>query len=218
MSLVKKIPVIRNLVRKMEFHRFQKEWRKKNPHNRTVAGSVFPLEIVSVGKHSYGMLNVYSYYPQQEQLSIGNFVSIAPEVKFVLGGNHSTDTFTSFPLKSLYSGIHQPEDARSKGPIKVEDEVWIGINSLILSGVTLSKGAVIAAGSVVTRDVPPYAVVGGNPAKVIKYRFPEAVIRQLMEVDLARFPDSVLKEHIDLMYQPLHQAQEVQRIIKTFNK
>lgn len=218
MPLIKKIPVIRNLARRMELSHFQKEWRKKNLHNRTFAASVFPSEIVSVGKHTYGMLNIYSYYPQHEQLSIGNFVSIAPEVKFVLGGNHSTDTLTSFPLKSFYSGTHQPEDARSKGSIKVEDEVWIGIGSIILSGVTLSKGAIIAAGSVVTRDVPPYAVAGGNPAKIIKYRFPEEVIRQLMETDLTQFSDPVLKENIDLIYHPLNQAEKVRSIVEILNK
>lgn len=202
----------------MELHRFQKEWRRKNRHNQTYASSVFPEGIVSVGKHSYGMLNLYSYYPAVEKLVIGNLVSIAPEVKFILGGNHPTNTLTCFPFKSFYAGNHQAADAQSKGPIIVEDEVWIGMGAIILSGVTISKGAIIGAGAVVTQNVPPYAVVGGNPAKIIKYRFPAEIIGRLIKLNLTQLPDAVLKKNMDLIYRPLNSMEETDKILQILNK
>lgn len=76
-------------------------------------------------------------------------------------------------------------DATSKGDILVGDDVWIGYRSTILSGVEIGQGAIIAAGSVVTKNVPPYAVVGGNPARVIRFRFSERIISKLMDLDFS---------------------------------
>ena len=103
---------------------------------------------------SYGLLNILSYSPSNERLQIGNYVSIAPNVLFILGGNHQINTITNFPLYSLLISPN-PIDSESKGLIVIEDEVWIGANATILSGVRIAKGAIIAAGSVVTKDVPP---------------------------------------------------------------
>lgn len=77
-------------------------------------------------------------------------------------------------------------ETQAKGNIIVNDDVWIGDSALILSGVEIGQGAVIAAGAVVTEDVPPYAVVGGVPAKVIKYRFRDDVIKELVKIDYAK--------------------------------
>ena len=215
MQLLKRIPVIRTILRNMELSMFQKNWRKKNKHNQTFASSIFPPDIVTVGSRSYGMLNIYSYYPKSERLTIGNYVSIAPDVKFVLGGNHQTETLTSFPLKSYFTGKHAKQDSCTHGHIVVEDEVWIGINAIILSGVRLGKGAVIAAGSVVTKDVPPYAIVGGNPAKIIRYRFPEDVREKLQLINLDEIPDSVLKEKLPLLYEKITDSRDFERIVKS---
>lgn len=84
-------------------------------------------------------------------------------------------------------------EARSKGSIVIKDDVWVGANSLILSGVTIGQGAVVAAGSVVTKDVPPYAIVGGNPAKIIRYRFEEKIIKKLLKIDYSKInPDKII--------------------------
>ena len=90
------------------------------------------------------------------------------------------------------------DEATSKGKIEISDDVWIGTNALILSGVHIGKGAVVAAGSVVTKDVPPFAIVGGVPAKVIKYRFPDDIIACLMKCDYSNISDDMIKEHFEL--------------------
>lgn len=218
MSILKRIPIIRTVLRNMELSTFQRNWRKKNKHNQTFAGSIFSTEIVTVGTHSYGMLNIYSYFPKNERLAIGNYVSIAPNVKFILGGNHQTQTLTSFPLESFFNKVHTGNDSRSNGQITVGDEVWIGTDVIVLSGVTLAKGAVIAAGAVVTKDVPPYSIVAGNPAKVIKYKFPEEVIKKLIPLNLIDIPESVLKENLNLLYERITDAEDIDRIIGQLTK
>jgi serine acetyltransferase len=91
-------------------------------------------------------------------------------------------------------------EATSKGDIIIKDDVWIGANAIILSGVTIGQGALIGAGAVVTKDVPPYAIVGGNPAKVIKYRFSEKVIKKLLEFDFSKLDQNKIKTNIEALY------------------
>lgn len=95
------------------------------------------------------------------------------------------------------------QDATTKGAVIIEAEVWLGANSIILSGVTIGKGAIVAAGSVVTKDVPPYTIVGGNPAKFIKNRVPETLIPLMNEIYLNDLDIEKVKQNIDLFYQPL---------------
>ncbi len=154
-------------------------WRGRNQHNNTSIGNFFDFDKVSVGRFSYGTLNVLMWGHPDEGLIIGSFVSIADDVKFILGGNHDISGFTSFPFKSIFMGAQQ--EAMTKGKISIEDDVWIGHGSTILSGVTLGQGSVVAAGAVVTKDVPAYAVVAGNPAKVVKYRFSSFVRDRLRD-------------------------------------
>lgn len=91
----------------------------------------------------------------------------------------------------------------SKDNITVGDDVWIGYRSTILSGVQIGQGAIVAAGSVVTKDVPPYAIVGGVPAKVIKYRFPQEVIDKLVKADYSRLTSEKISKNLNEMYLPL---------------
>lgn len=80
----------------------------------------------------------------------------------------------------------------------IKDDVWIGAQATIMSGVTIGQGAVIGAKALVTKDVPPYAIVGGVPAKVIKYRFEKEIIDELLKIDFSKFDYKVIKEHITL--------------------
>lgn len=130
-------------------------------------------------------------------------MSIAKNVQFILGGNHQIDAFTTYPLKAMYSEPYCEQDAATKGAVIIEDEVWLGANSIILSGVTIGKGAIVAAGSVVTKDVPPYTIVGGNPAKFIKNRVPERLIPLMSNVSLNDLDIEKVKQNIDLFYQPI---------------
>ena len=90
-----------------------------------------------------------------------------------------------------------------KGPIVIGDDAWIGYDCTILSGVTIGQGAVVAAGSVVTKDVPPYAVVGGTPARVIKYRFTPDVVEKMLTLDYAQLGDEAILRNQELLGQPI---------------
>ena len=176
-------------------------WRKLNRHNNTVAMRIFNRAKVSVGKYSYGHLNVFEWNIDGERLQIGNCVSLAEDVKFILGGNHSISGYSTFPFSAM-SGLAPNIDAQCKGAIIVNDDVWIGIGAIILSGVTIGRGAVVAAGSIVSRDIPPYAIVAGNPAKVIKYRLSEDEIRIASKLDFSKVQiDLINEDNIHVLYE-----------------
>lgn len=222
LPLYQKIPVLRSIIRNYEKLKFSKQWRLLNKHNLTTVGERrFPVEVVSVGKETYGMLNIMSVFADcGENLLIGNYVSIAPGVWFMLGVNHQTDTFTTFPLRTRLFGP-SPLDAICKGPLIIEDEVWIGSNSMIFSGITVGKGAIIAAGAVVTKDVPPYAIVGGNPAHIIKYRFSEEIIKLLLPIKLIDLSDDWLRNHIETIYKKIESVDDVlhiKKLIELYNQ
>lgn len=128
-----------------------------------------------------------------------------------MGAEHSTNHLSTFPFKVKLLGNEESE-ATSKGNIYIEDDVWIGFRTTILSGVQIGRGAVIAAGSVVTKDVPPYAIVGGVPAKIIKYRFESKMIEELLMVDYSKLTDEMVKEHIDELYTELKDIKQLEWI------
>jgi acetyltransferase-like isoleucine patch superfamily enzyme len=194
-------------------------WRKRNRHNETYLARKFDIDRVKVGRASYGPLDVRTFGPPDEQLTIGHFVSIADGVTFVLGGNHPYRGFSSFPFKVKLLG--HPHESQTKGPISVGDDVWIGTNAMILSGVTIGQGAIIGAGAVVTTDVPPYAIVAGNPMRVLKYRFSPAVIAKLLTLNFGLLHPDTLIAHADKLYEELTEAnidqilEQIQRVPAT---
>lgn len=121
-----------------------------------------------------------------DKLIIGKFCMIASGVEFIMNGaNHLTDATTAYPFAIFGSAWQQAMKNKTypnKGNTTVGNDVWIGYKTTIMPGVTIGNGAFIAAKSVITRDVPPYAVVGGNPAKIIRYRFPEDKIQELLQL------------------------------------
>lgn len=180
------------------------QWRKINKHNFTKLGSyIDTLDIVKVGNFSYGDINIQFFENNAEGLIIGNFVSIANDVKFILGGNHQMSTFTTYPLKSILIKKTPDIDAITKGKIIVEDEVWIGNGAIILSGIKIGRGSIVAAGSVVTKDIEPYSIVGGNPAKLIKYRFSKEIIIEREKININDFSKEDFIKNIDLFYDEL---------------
>jgi acetyltransferase-like isoleucine patch superfamily enzyme len=180
---------------------FQRKWRRKNRHNKTRAFTIFPINKISVGKKTYGTLKIIDYSPLDTKLIIGSYCSISPGVHFLLGGEHQIESISTFPFKVECFGYDY--EAGSKGDIVIADDVWIGTNAIICSGVKIGQGAIVAAGAVVTKDVPPYAIVGGNPAKIIKYRFPEESRDRLLKIDICKLFDSFTEVDIDLIYAPL---------------
>ena len=189
--MVKKILLLYKLYKE------KKKWRVQNPCNNTVMGSYFNRSLVHVGKATYGQINVINYSDNYE-LYIGSFCSIAPEVIFIVCGEHPVNHISTYPFKANY--CIDKYEAISKGNIVVEDDVWIGVRTTILSGVTIGQGAVIAAGSVVTKDVPPYAIVGGVPAKIIRMRFSSKQVERLLKIDYSKITEKMIKEHIDELY------------------
>jgi acetyltransferase-like isoleucine patch superfamily enzyme len=174
-------------------------WRKKNNHNETEIRNLFDFDRVTVGKCTYGVLNVYQWGNEDEFLEIGHYVSIADNVTFLTGGNHEYRGITTFPVKVKLLG--HSREALTNGKIKVGDDVWIGHNALILSGVQIGQGAIIAAGSVVAKDIPPYSIVGGNPAKIIKYRFPEFIIKEMLKINYEKINPEHLAELGESLYE-----------------
>jgi virginiamycin A acetyltransferase len=132
--------------------------------------------------------NVLYLYPfMGDKLIIGKFCAIAREVKFIMNGaNHKLDGISTYPFSIFSNGWERVtpkiEDLPFKGDTIVGNDVWIGYDSLIMPGVTIGDGAIIAARSVVVNDVAPYTIVGGNPARAIKTRFSEEKISMLLDI------------------------------------
>ena len=121
-----------------------------------------------------------------DKLLIGKFCAIASGVKFIMnGGNHETKPISSFPFEIFGNGWERIADKVSypmKGDTVVENDVWIGTEAVLMPGVRVGNGAVVATKAVVTKDVPDYAIVAGNPAVVVKMRFSDAEIQQLLRI------------------------------------
>lgn len=172
-------------------------WRRRNAHNFTViANEGFPLSLVTVGRGTYGSLHVVTFGGKGEGLRIGNYCSIAAGVTFLLSGEHRLDRVSTYPFKAQI--LHEA-GVRIWDPIVVEDDVWIGYGATILTGVTIHRGSVIAAGALVTSDVPPYSIVGGVPAKIIRSRVPEELIEPLAKLNWSQVDESFVRENMDLL-------------------
>ena len=188
-------------INKLKLYLFRKKYRRLNRHNRTSIKNFCDLSKVVVGKKTYGVLSVTDFSPADTKLRIGSYCSIAPNVRFLLGGEHQIKSISTYPFKVMSFG--DAREAGSKGDIVVKDDVWICDGAIICSGVTVGQGAIIAAGSVVTKDVEPYAIVGGNPALFIKWRFDEECRKRLCQMDIVKLFDSFTKEDMPLIYEDL---------------
>lgn len=157
---------------------------------------------MSIGKHTYGRPMIWNE-PNDANLIIGNFCSISQNVKIFLGGNHRIDWVTTYPFGHVNTNIFDTFNGNghptTKGNVVIGNDVWIGENATILSGVTIGDGAVIANNSHVVKNVEPYSIVGGNPAKFIKYRFSREQIEKLLQIQWWNWSDEKINKFIPLL-------------------
>lgn len=207
----KKIVTILGFIKFKSKINLKKKWKAKNRHNFTTLSNYYNFDNIIVGKYTYGQINASLFSPTNEKLYIGNYCSIGGDVKFIVAAEHDYKNLSSYPFKVMLGGCET--EALSKGDIVVEDDVWIGNNALILSGVTIGQGAVVAAGSVVTKDIEPYAIVAGNPAKVIKYRFEPEIIEKLKRIDYSKLTKEKALSVLPQLYTNLT-TENVDKILK----
>jgi chloramphenicol O-acetyltransferase type B len=159
---------------------------------------------VKVGRHTYGHEQIaIRSWDESTELRIGSFCSIADRVTVFLGGNHRSDWVTTYPFPTFADrwksarGIE--DDHVSKGDVVIGNDVWVGSNATIMSGVTVGDGAVIGTDSCVTRDVAPYAIVAGNPARRLRLRFDPETVEKLLAVRWWEWSDERIEANVRLL-------------------
>ncbi|WP_187275075.1 CatB-related O-acetyltransferase [Methylobacterium sp. WL120] len=156
----------------------------------------------SIGAYSYGRPKV-RFAESGRRLTIGRYCSIADKVEILLGGDHRLDWASTYPfaaMRGLWPEADAPADYHaSRGDVSIGHDVWLGSGCMILSGVTVGHGAVVAARAVVAHDVPPYAVVAGNPARVVRTRFDEAMVADLVACAWWDLPHATVARLVPLL-------------------
>lgn len=184
---------------------FRRRWRRRFPESQIVPRNVFGADGVEVGRGSYGAVRVVTS-SENPRIRIGAWCSFA-DITVVCGNEHPMDRLTTYPFRAKLlrecGGEGVPKGDRG---VTICDDVWVGHNAVILDGVTLGRGCVVGAGAVVSKDVPPYGVAVGNPARVVKSRFPEEVVGRLLALDFERLDEGYARSHVGALYQPLTPA------------
>lgn len=205
--LIKRI--FKDIYHYIKLAHFKIKWQEHFKNNFTTPVKIMPINKIVIGDYSYGPIEVLSWRNGEEKLIIGKYCSIASGVKFILGGNHDVSKFMTYPIKNKL--IDGSVESCTKGVITIEEDVWIGSDAIILSGITIGKGSVIAAGSVVTKSFPAFSIIGGNPAKIIKYRFDDDTILTLKDIDYSKIDQMFLKNNLNLLYEEMNinKAEEI---------
>jgi len=150
----------------------------------------------NIGAYTYGEPKLYA---SEGSFSIGKFCSIASDVIIYTGAEHQTSWVTTYNFVKFAEKLPKREITKSKGKVIIGNDVWIAHGALILSGVTIGDGAVIGARAVVTKDVKPYEIVGGNPAKHIRFRFSEEQIEKLLKIKWWDWDIKKIEANFDLI-------------------
>jgi len=157
---------------------------------------------VGVGTYGHETINLIKSPETDCDLYIGNYCSIGEGVTAYLGGDHNTRFLTTYPFGKRSKHLNSFDGNNTttfKGDIKIGNDVWVGMNSTFMSGVTIGDGSIIAANSHIIKNVEPYTIVGGNPAKYIKHRFEKSIIDKLLEIKWWFFEDEKLNNFLSLL-------------------
>lgn len=162
--------------------------------------------VLEFGEHSYTEPQLLQFGPEvgEHRVRVGNYSSLNTGTRILLGGNHHPEWVSTYPFRIKYNlpGAYDDGQPFSRGPVTIGSDVWVGYDVTILSGVTVGHGAVIGAGAVVARDVPPYAIVVGNPAEVRRYRFDDDTIAALLRIAWWDWPHEKVLAHVDELCSP----------------
>jgi virginiamycin A acetyltransferase len=145
---------------------------------------------------------LYNYNPSIVKLVIGKFCAIAAETKFIMTGDHKLNAISTYPFPIFGNGwekAYEIGELPVKGDIIVGHDVWFGYDSLVMNGVSIGNGAIIAARAVVVKDVPAYSIVAGNPAKVVKMRFDDKTIDRLQKIAWWDWDIEKINKHLKLI-------------------
>lgn len=141
-----------------------------------------------IGRGSYGGLRIFDW-KDGTTVKVGSYCSFAFGVNVLLGGEHRIEWVTTYPFTAFRPELNMEGHPKSKGDISIGSDVWVGAEAMILSGVNIGHGAVIGARSVVTHNIPPYAIAVGYPAKIIGYRFGNVEIAGLLHIAWWEWPE-----------------------------
>ncbi|MDR2194178.1 MAG: CatB-related O-acetyltransferase [Treponema sp.] len=189
------------------------ELRKLRERLRQNHRNNYHEDFIQIDDFTYGT-PLISYWDDKTTLKIGKFCSIAGGVEILLGGEHRTDWISTYPFNAFIENYKYIKGhPHTKGNIIIGNDVWIASNSKIMSGVTIGNGCVIAANAVVTKDMPYYSICGGIPAKIIKQRFSDKIIKKLEEIKWWDWSD----EHICKVI-PLLQSNAIEALIQYYDK
>lgn len=164
--------------------------------------------MIKLGTHSY------CYGTQRgsaNDVIVGNYSSIAENTVMDGGFNHDTSNVSTFPFASIWTEL--PSNIKVNGHIYIGSDVWIGEGCFIMSGVTIGDGAIVGANSVVTKDIPPYTVVAGSPARIRRRRFSSFEIEQLLIIKWWEWDEKKVKDNVHLL-----QSHNIHEFIKTHKR
>ena len=154
----------------------------------------------NIGKYTYGLPKIFKL-ENSSQLEIGKFCSIANDVKIFLDGEHEYQNISTYPFGYFKEFTSKERyQTKSKGKITIGNDVWIGYGVTILSGVNIGDGAVIGACALVNKNVEPYSIVGGVPAKIIRKRFDDKTIEKLLKIKWWNWSDEKIQKNIKTLY------------------
>lgn len=207
--------IINELYTNYRLIKLKDKYRKMNVHNETNIVDFCDIKKINVGKYTYGKIRVLN--DSENKLIIGNYCSISDNVTFIVGQEHNYKLISTYPMERIINN-NKTFIKKSKGDIIVDDDVWIGDDVTILSGVHIGQGSIIGAKSLVNKDVPPYCIVAGIPAKEIKYRFDKKTIKKLKRLDYSKLDIIDVQNKSELFIKENIKINDIERLISDIDR